>query len=498
MKVTFTLLGDRAHGEGGTAHTLSGRNLVTWIAKTEVEIARDATVYDVFTQVLDEYGYRYIGADSNYVSTIITPSGVRLSEFTNGKNSGWMYTVNGKHPDVGLKSFTLADGDDVVWHYTDDYTKEDGSDLWEEQEGSATVLRPEISVDRSGEAKAVLGQEEMEEALQVAWENRSDSIIIDPEISGNASKVSVELPRTSLQDMARQLGADLVLRTDLGTVRIPAAGVAELARESGATVTISIEELRSDECQVEVKVGNKPVTYLASGITATVPCRNAYDGTVLAIVDRYEQKIVKKSLVSGRTVIGVLDGSCTVRVVDNAKHFTDANHWAGGAIAFASAHELFDGVTSSTFAPNVPMSRAMLATVLFRLEGAGASWGMNPFTDVKNGTWYTDAVIWANSNRIVEGTGTGFQPDASVTREQMVTMLYRYVRYLGLDTRAAGSLSRFSDSGKVSDWAYDAMSWAVGSGIIDGKGYNTIDPKGTATRAEVATIMQRLVGLMVG
>ena len=123
--------------------------------------------------------------------------------------------------------------------------------------------------------------------------------------------------------------------------------------------------------------------------------------------------------------------------------------------------------------------------------------GSHSFGDVPNGTWYTDAVTWASQNGIVTGTGNGFQPEGNVTREQLATMLYRYAKTLGMNTAASGSLSGFADGARTSDWAKDAMSWAIGNGLITGKGSSTLDPAGSATRAEVAAILQRMVALMV-
>ncbi len=106
---------------------------------------------------------------------------------------------------------------------------------------------------------------------------------------------------------------------------------------------------------------------------------------------------------------------------------------------------------------------------------------------------YPDAVAWASGKGIVNGTGNGFQPGDPVTREQLAKILYEYVRSLGLSTAQTNSLSSFSDQGRVSSWARDAMEWAVGAGLINGKSDGRLDPTGNASRAEVSTILQRLI-----
>ena len=111
---------------------------------------------------------------------------------------------------------------------------------------------------------------------------------------------------------------------------------------------------------------------------------------------------------------------------------------------------------------------------------------------------FTDQITQYRSDmEAITGTGSGFEPDGQITREQLATILYRYADFLGLDTSAAGALSQFSDGDKVSAWAEEAMQWAVGSGLLTGKGNGTVDPTGNATRAEVAAILQRMVAMMV-
>ena len=134
------------------------------------------------------------------------------------------------------------------------------------------------------------------------------------------------------------------------------------------------------------------------------------------------------------------------------------------------------------------MTRAMLVTVLHRLEDAPKG-GSGSFDDVIGDTWYGEAVAWAASSGIVNGTGDGFQPEADITRESLAAILYRYAKGTAVEAKT----SSFTDAGDVSDWAKEAMDWAVSQGLIIGKDGNRLDPAGTATRAEVATILMRFV-----
>lgn len=171
------------------------------------------------------------------------------------------------------------------------------------------------------------------------------------------------------------------------------------------------------------------------------------------------------------------------------------NAWYHEAVDFVVEAGLMNGMSSTTFDPEGEVTRAQLATMLYRLADAPEIDGLNnPFTDVPNGAWYTDAVIWAAENGIVNGmTETTFAPDEAVTREQLVTMLYRFATKSGIDTTAEADLSAFTDAETVSDWASEAMQWAVATGLVSGMGDGTLNPTGTATRAQIATIFLRFL-----
>lgn len=196
--------------------------------------------------------------------------------------------------------------------------------------------------------------------------------------------------------------------------------------------------------------------------------------------------------------------SATTDVVEIAKlqpevSFVDVSErdWFYSAVEYAVNKGLLIGVGVNTFAPNDSMTRAMLVTVLYRMEGIDTVSGPMPFVDVKSDAWYTSAVIWAYNEGIVNGiTENTFAPNVKLTREQLVTMLYRYSSCKGYDVSSVANLARFPDNGKISSWAMDALSWASAVGLIGGTeigGVAYIDPKGNATRAQVAAIFTRYI-----
>lgn len=178
--------------------------------------------------------------------------------------------------------------------------------------------------------------------------------------------------------------------------------------------------------------------------------------------------------------------------------FTDVgeNRWFYPAVKYVFDRNLMGGIDTVTFSPNLDTSRGMLVTVLYRLDGAQERGETldDPmeFGDVPAGKWFTDPVLWASDKGVVNGYGTGnFGPNDNVTREQVAAIFYRYAQYKGCDVSLRGDLSGYTDSDKVAKYAQDAMSWAVGTGIIGGMDTVTLAPKGNATRAQIATMLMR-------
>lgn len=176
-----------------------------------------------------------------------------------------------------------------------------------------------------------------------------------------------------------------------------------------------------------------------------------------------------------------------------APRFSDiSGHWAEEAILYCSDAELFQGTSDREFSPEGTMSRAMLVTVLWRLDGKPAAPEKCAFSDVPEGAYYAEAIAWASGNGITEGYGSAFGVNDSVTRQQLALFLCRYAKYKGMDTTAGADLSGFSDAGAVASWAEEAMSWANGAGLVTGAGGRLL-PGSSATRAQVAVVLMRFV-----
>ena len=413
IEVTFRLIGALEATQDVDLTTDSYLpEYVTWVPTKTYALQENATVYDLFTEAMSDAGLRYIGAESNYVSTIYAPSclgGYPLSEFTNGKKSGWMYTVNGTHPNQGLKNWTLNDNDVVVWHYVNDYSHE-VADWFNDPNypslGNGTYYN--------------------------GWLRAAD---ISPE-----------------QYVNELLGKILKVGKN-GTVEPKLT-----FQHIGKSVTFTFKPDTGYKVK-DVKVNGKSV----------------------GAVKTYT---IDKLTVSTRIEVEFTNGKLP---------FTDVREsdWFYEDVAFAYENGLFAGTSDTTFSPNASMTRAMLVTVLYRLEGQPAVNGRSGFSDVQYNGYYEDAVTWAADNGIVNGiSASTFSPNANVTREQMAAILYRYAQYKKYNTAASSSLNSFSDHTSVSGYAVASLQWSVAEKLVNGSN-GKLMPTGNASRAQVAAILHR-------
>ena len=200
------------------------------------------------------------------------------------------------------------------------------------------------------------------------------------------------------------------------------------------------------------------------------------------------------------TAVAVLRAVCPLGDKCPTKDFTDnpVTYWAHNDIDSVIALRLFKGTSGTTFGPDIVMSRCMLITVLYRLEGSPDVTGYeNRFTDVDADGYYYNALLWGSHNNISNGYSDGrFAPDDPLTREQLVTFLHRYANYKGYNTDVYTDIGGYSDAAKVSPFARESMCWAIGAGIVNGTGNNTLSPQDSALRAQVAAMFNRFAGGM--
>lgn len=344
---------------------------------------------------------------------------------------------------------------------------------------------------QNGTATTVVSAAQGSKLVKEAIENQSQTVVIKPEVTGDVSKSEVSIPASMMSQIESETNADLTVSAPMADVTISRAALSTLSRAGGA-VSVVTEQV-GQSVVVTLSADGESLESVPGGLTLTVPAEDAGPGTVAVLVrEDGARETIRKSMVKDGGLSIPLDGSAAVEIVDNSKDFADvpSTSWEADAVAFASAHELFSGTSETTFSPDQPMTRGMLATVLYNLEGQPDQEPAGAFSDVGSDAWYADGVSWAAANGITNGTSDGqFGPDESVTREQFAVMLWRYA---GSPEPSGGGLD-FTDADQVSGYALEAMRWATSNGILNGHGNGQLDPGGTATRAQAAQMLKNFM-----
>ena len=229
-------------------------------------------------------------------------------------------------------------------------------------------------------------------------------------------------------------------------------------------------------------------------LTKYVPTRHGYTFNGWYSDQSLTNQVSEVSLTKNMTVYAGWRADENPDIVVNP--FTDVSEkdWFYNDAMFVYKNGLMLGTSKTLFSPHGTVTRGMMATILWRMEGSLAPKDENSFTDVEAGMWYADAITWTTANGIFAGYSKDkFGPDDPVTREQLTAIFYRYADYKGYKLTVTGNLDKFEDADKITDYAKTVMQWAVGNGLIKGKSENLLDPQGTATRAEIAAMLHRFV-----
>ena len=424
------------------------------------------TAWDAVSKVLTDNQYTYVG-DASYLSSVTDANNVTLSggDPKYGAWSGWMYTVNGKEPvgDNGygltLGQYNLKDGDVILFHFVQCPT-ENGLHQFKEEPAVAATC---VSTGKTALKRCTVTSGEYGCGFTVGGE----IIPVDPDNHTHLEPVAAVASTCTVKGhKAGQKCTDC--DAIIGCAELP------LAPHSWGAGVVTVQP-----------------TYVSTGVRVYT----------CSVCKQTRSEVIEKL---SSTNIGTNTGTPAVpsQRPDSElprQRFGDVpqNIWFASGVQFAAEQGLFTGVSANEFAPYDPMTRAMLVTVLHRLDGADAS-GTNSFTDVLNGKWYTNAIAWASANGIVEGlSGNRFAPNAPIAREQLAAILFRYAKACGYDVSARAELTAYADAAQVSTWAGDAMRWAVAAGLISGRSGAQLAPKGEATRAEVAVILMNFVQKVV-
>lgn len=286
---------------------------------------------------------------------------------------------------------------------------------------------------------------------------------------------------------------------------------------NGSDLIILLEKKNSDSLPAEIKEGAGDSVVFELKIASDSGEITEFCGTVtvsIAVPDKYDGKNVQLYHIAADGTAVLVEGSIVVKngiryYEFKTNHFSFYAIWAIDTLPFTDvhkteywynsiyyvyAHSLFSGTSKTSFTPGGEMTRGMLVTVLYRLEGLPDVTSKNVFSDVQENSWYTDAIIWASSSNIVSGYGNGkFGPNDPVVREQIAAILYRYAKYKGYSATGTTELDKYTDATDIDTWALAAMKWVNAEGLIVGTSATTLSPLENANRGQVATILLRFI-----
>ena len=400
--------------------------------------------------------------------------------------TGWTTSTGGSFADASSANttFTMPAADTTItanWQYDSPYippTKPDGpstgaSDGWED-------IREEIADADKGDTITIDMNGETEVPGEIFEEVAGKDVTVEFELEDGISWTVNGQDIPTATDFS-----DLDLGVDMGT--------------SG----ISVDVINS----VTGELGSVQITLAHDGefgftLTLTAPLGKENAGYWANL---YHYNEVGKTLDFETSAEIASDGSANLRmthasqyaiVIDDKSHalpFADLgeNQWYESAVRYAYIHDIMEGMSATKFSPNISLTRAQAVQVLYNLEGQPTVSGNAAFPDLVE-EWYKPAIAWAEQTGVVDGYEDGtFRPENAVTRQEFAQMMYNYAKYKGYDLTAEGDLSQFPDGDSVQPWAETAMSWANGNALINGHDDGTLEPGGTTTRAQAASILMR-------
>ncbi len=471
------------------------------IEPTLVECAKYERASVVVTDLLKEFWKdSYDGTPYTMTGTEVADfylSGVwdgttMLSEFDHGQQSGWLYCVNGSFPGVGASAYTLKNGDVMRWQYSCSGLGADignNNSSWGGSSG-VTVADKDALIWKIAE----INQAGEQEKYGDAYDNAMTALqtIEAPQATVDAALAALNAmdgaDEQAAADKAAAKAVDEMIAS-IGRVTLNSENAIQAARRAYNALTPQQKALVENLDVLEAAEERLAELKAASGNNGGNSGGNGshHNGG-------HSSNDNNNNNNSNNNNNGNEGNNTPPSPPSQTYADVPANAWFADAVDYVTDKGLMQGVGANLFAPNAATSRAMIVTVLYRLAGSPAVNAENPFSDVAAGSWYADAVAWANANGIVEGYGNGkFGPDDSITREQLAAILYRFAKAQGYDVSQTADLSGYGDAGQVDGWAQQAMAWACGTGLIQGDEQHNLLPGQGATRAQVAAILMRFV-----
>ncbi len=379
--------------------------------------------------------------------------------------------------------------------YSDDSQNDgrDGNEIYKYGEDSSHKSNIKTKYDTTTlNVEGSVLRDDVDRAIEQAIENNSKNIVI----KGTNNKFA--LPIGAAGYIGNKTKADLVIETNFGNVTIPNNVLSQF--KSDERVSIAIENNK-----IVVLSNEKELSDFGSIVVKIPYYKNENTGNVAVEITKLDntKAIIQNVYSGGENIVFTIYGTVYYTIIDNYtvandnNPFVDINtHWAKNDILKAFNYGLFSGIDERNFGPELITTRGMLAAIIYRMDGGKNTDSSNVFVDVLDDMYYADGVAWGNKNNIISGYDDGlFRPEELITREQLALLLYKYSLYKNFDNGKTDDyyVERFYDYNEISDWAKTAVCYCVEQGIISGRTDGSIDPKGKATRAEVASMLVRFL-----
>lgn len=541
ITVYFTL---RSIERGGTKEEI-------WVPRQAVTVPKGSKVFAAFDKMMKKYGLEYINK-GNYISEILSPTdGKWFGEFSNGINSGWMYMVNGKHPMFGLEEFEIHDKDEIIWHYTNDYRYEQGSEQWQNENfggggGSVaegdTRVKIEVQdgigkVGPTGKLKKML-QLSIDEVKKLSDDKKIVSldlraekdlkgfeIILDKEVISQVTaedKLSLSIKSNVMEMLIDPKALQEIKKAQdkiSGDVKFEAKRI-EKASNIPTDKAKEVEQLIGTRpiLEIHIKVNDQKISEYPNGkLTFKIPY------TIQKVEDKNKltvYRIEKEALTEMENVVFDDKNNTVQFTTDHLSYYgvglkTDQikedkvplasinkfkdvpeTAWYAKAVYAMAEKDLIRGKEQDLFKPNDKVSRAEFLSILARIDGVDIEKAEKVrFRDVKEGAWYFSSISWAVENNIANGYGKDFRPHAPISREEIAVILVNYSRYnkeIKISEKAAEKT--FKDQNKIAPWAVESVRTMQKAEIVGGRENDLFAPKAHATRAEAAEMIYRMIG----
>ncbi len=499
--------------------TVKGENGAVWVDEASISLSEDATAWDAVKKTLTVNSISFQAESSSLGVYITSVNG--LAEFDRGTNSGWKYSVNGKVPGVSIGSYPLSDGDEVVLYYISDYTAEGGV-------ASPTAAATETKLTSAlgagtGLAEATLSGKSLTAFLSGLEETDDEAgceALVSVSLPDGAEGWSLCLPKAAVDALARTEKTSLRIETALLGLTLDPETLDEigtLADSDGITICVSEQASSLLGGQAGELVGGRPVyrlgifsgeNELAQPLSGKITIQIPYtpgqgeDQNALAAY-RVESSGAAEAVRGGyrsetKTVDFTVSRFSTYAVGYHKVTFSDVmdGAWYAGAVTFCAARGITGGTGSGAFRPDGALTRGECLVMVLRAYGIGPlDHPTDNFEDAGD-AYYTNYLAAAKKLGISSGAGNNaFLPDREITRQEMLTLLYRALDVLGeLPAVNAGEALDFADAGEISDYAKTAVEAFARSGIVEGSG-GRLYPSERATRAQMAQILCRLLSV---